>query len=80
MTSLASQLQTYTPVRSTCTMGDILGTLTAKDRAAVNDALADRTIPATHIAKVLTGSGHTVRGDTVRRHRNADCSCQAAAS
>ena len=59
----------------TCTAGKLLEALTPADRADLEAALADRSIPATIIAKVLTETGHKIGDDAVQRHRRGACAC-----
>lgn len=60
---------------ATCTTGMLLERLAVQDRNDLDAAIADRTIPATVIAKVLTAAGHRVSVDALQRHRRGACAC-----
>jgi hypothetical protein len=63
------------PVRAPCSVTVLLRSLDAKDRAALEEALADASVSHTAIAKVLTAEGHRTTGQTVGRHRTGGCLC-----
>ena len=58
-----------------CSIPMFLDSLSDKDRADVEAALADPTIAATAIAKVLQARGHNMSASTLQRHRRGACLC-----
>lgn len=59
----------------TCTAGLLLQAMTAQDRSDLEAAIADKSIPATVIVKVLINAGHRVSVDALQRHRRGACAC-----
>jgi len=57
-----------------CSIGSALASLTVK-RNVLRDALADRTISATAIVKVLGEWGYPVGKGQVEKHRRGECAC-----
>lgn len=60
-----------------CRVGLALGVMSAKDRADVEAALADATIPGTVINRVLRDAGYELDAGafSVQRHRRGACAC-----
>lgn len=60
-----------------CRVGAALAMMSEKDRADVEAALADATIPSTVINRVLRDEGYELdpRAESVQRHRRGDCAC-----
>lgn len=60
-----------------CKMGVAFAQMSPKDRADVEEALEDATIPATVINRVLRDAGYDLdpKGESVQRHRRGDCAC-----
>ena len=49
--------------------------LSEDDRAELEHAIADETIQASTLAKVLRARGHSISDDALRRHRGGRCAC-----
>ena len=60
-----------------CRIGEYLAKMPADDRDTLLAWLADETIQGSVIARNLTAEGYKTSGDTLRHHRNGDCSCGA---
>lgn len=62
---------------SACSVGILLRTLDADDRAWLVSTLAadHQTVQHAWIARVLTADGHRATGQTIGRHRQAQCDC-----
>lgn len=75
--NLNAQLNTGPKVRKgpPCTMRTVLEALNDDDRKALEEALADRTQPHTHIFRVLRDNGVNISINTVHRHRRGECAC-----
>lgn len=58
-----------------CSVPVLLDSLPKDDRADVETALADATIPSTVIAKVLGNHGHRIGASSLQRHRRGVCLC-----
>lgn len=57
-----------------CTVCTLLTELPAEDVKALQDALRDRDIQGSMIARALQSEGHDIKQNTVTRHRRGDCS------
>jgi hypothetical protein len=75
MPSLADALAAARPNKGgpSCHLCDVIAQLPKDDRTALTDALNDRRMAATMIAKALTDSGYDVGVASVRRHRRGEC-------
>lgn len=59
-----------------CSVGVIAATLSTADRADLDAALRDGSIPGTAIARALSKRGpRTVQGAAVQHHRKGECGC-----
>lgn len=63
------------PKRVKCGLGEIIDSLTPKDREVLAAALTSTAVTHSAIAKVLTDAGHPIKQGTVNRHRAGKCSC-----
>ena len=57
-----------------CSFGKVLDKLDESDRKALMQAL-NSDVAGSVIAAALQAEGHKIKGHTVRRHRNRECSC-----
>jgi hypothetical protein len=69
------KMQSFKPRGAKCTAGLVSRVLEGKDREALLEALADKTIDASTISVWLDRKGHEVRRHTVARHRRGECVC-----
>lgn len=58
-----------------CGLLYVLPKLDDATRKQVEAAMASDEIPGSKIARALTKLGHDIKGNTVQRHRQHDCSC-----
>ena len=59
-----------------CSVRLLLDGLAPDDRADLQSAFADATIPTTIIAKVLHKRGHIIGPESLQRHRRGSCRCR----
>ena len=57
-----------------CGVASILAQLEGEDRDWFEQAVNDRNVTATRLAKALAAEGYHLTDQTIRRHRNG-CSC-----
>lgn len=67
--------QAQPQVGGRCSVPTLLDSLPKDDRVDVEAALADISIPATVIAKVLANHGHRIGSTSLQRHRRGACLC-----
>lgn len=81
MASLADSLAQLGPSRNVerCPIKHILAALENHDAFALEEALADRSINAVDLARVIQSAGHLISADAVRRHRRRACMCESYA-
>lgn len=60
----------------TCGVAALLSGMTAEDSADLRVALADQTVYATTLSRVLTARGHRIAEGAINRHRNRLCACE----
>lgn len=61
-----------------CRIGIALRSLAPEDAAALSDVLADASVDAARLARVLPkwpALGEAVNAQAIRRHRRGDCLC-----
>lgn len=49
--------------------------LSDEDRAFLNEMMADLTISAAHISRILKADNYQVNAHAIRSHRNKECRC-----
>lgn len=78
MPSLADALKAARPNKGgpSCHLCETINELSKDDKQALDDALNDRRMAATMIAKALTDSGYDIGVGSVRRHRRGECAAQ----
>jgi hypothetical protein len=59
----------------TCTVAGLFDSMTPEDAAELGAVLADRSIAATTISRVLMARGFDVRAQPLQRHRRGECTC-----
>lgn len=65
-----------TATRSACSLAKIRAMASPDTLKDIDRALADKAIYGAAIARKLTDQfGMTIKGNTVQRHRNGECSC-----
>jgi len=67
--------QEMPPPKHVCGVTKAIEQMDKKDAADLEAAVADQTIMATSISRVLARRGITVKPDAIRRHRKKDCAC-----
>jgi hypothetical protein len=75
MPSLADALKAARPNKGgpSCHLCETFNELSKDDKQALDDALNDRRMAATMIAKALTDSGYDIGVGSIRRHRRGEC-------
>lgn len=75
MPSLADALKAARPNKGgpSCHLCETINALSKDDKQALDDALNDRRMAATMIAKALTDSGYDIGVGSIRRHRRGEC-------
>lgn len=63
------------PTVPMCPVAKILAALSPKDRDVLVTALGNKNITHAAISAVLTDNGHTMRQDSIGRHRRGACGC-----
>ena len=56
-----------------CTVCQVLDTLDAKDRAALEAAIADPSFTSVAISAALRAEGYNIAPQPLQRHRRGDC-------
>lgn len=76
MEEIKNDIATRRPA-SVCRVGTVIAALSTEDRKDLEAALADMTIPATTINRVLLGRGYDLDkdGKNVNKHRSGRCAC-----
>lgn len=76
--SLRDQIHAESTIKKgpTCSVSLLLNDLSAEDRAALVDALADPKVPGTAIERALLKEGHRMAAYNLQRHRRGLCSCE----
>jgi len=74
---LLDEIRNEAPKAKPCKVARHLTAMDKKDAADIETALADPTIPTTHIASVLTRHGWVVGQMAVKKHRDGECCCVA---
>ena len=78
MSGLLAEIQANkTRARTKCAVDRILKLLDKDDRADLEAALADESVPAAAIARVLANRGLDINpnGERIRVHRREQCGC-----
>lgn len=73
--ALLEDLQALQPQQPVCAIARILDSLVAKDRAALEMALADRSIKMTPLNRALRQNGYQLRDGAITDHRAGKCTC-----
>lgn len=68
--------QEQSPPKHLCGVAKVLTHMDKKQSADLLAALADPTIMATNISRVLARHGFDVKPDALRRHRKGECLCE----
>lgn len=63
------------PGRLACGVSLLFAALPKADAADLRAALADASVAGTTISRALTTLGHSVKGQTIQRHRRGECGC-----
>lgn len=74
--TLAAALQAHKAVPRfgpRCKVCVVLGTLDAKDRAALDAAMADASFTSVAISAALQAEGYNIGPQPLQRHRRGDC-------
>lgn len=58
-----------------CTFGVLRGSFDEKDRAVLDEVMADESYTSAGIARKLRELGHNIGEHTVSKHRRGDCLC-----
>lgn len=58
-----------------CTVGELILTLNAEDRQALNDAFASK-VSYQAILRGLREEGHEITRSPLERHRRQECACE----
>jgi len=66
------------PNLQVCGVTMLLRSLAKADAADLHAALADGNVASATIARALAALGHTLRSNTIRRHRRGECGCGQA--
>lgn len=60
---------------SACKFGKLLETLSAEDRAEIEQALAEPMVSLTAVVRVLNNHGHKIGLTVCHKHQQKECNC-----
>ena len=74
--TLLDDLENVRRKKASCSVAEIIKTLSATEAKALNKALDNPDSSPTNLAKILTSNGYNISRQTINRHRNRSTSAE----
>ena len=74
--TLLDDLENVKQKKASCSVAEIIKTLSAAEAKALNKALDNPDSSPTNLAKILTSNGYDISRQTINRHRNRSTSAE----
>ena len=74
--TLLDDLDNVSRKKASCSVAEIIKTLSAAEAKALNKALDDPDSSPSNLAKILTSNGYNISRQTINRHRNRSTSAE----